>query len=155
MDIIGQISQRKREPLSSDLEIQLGYTLVGVVLNTFSETPIQPTFLSEEPILSSFWTYSQYFISISRIPFPLNQLSLIIKTDQDTLQNISISAAILTPFGTDLSTQQSYFYLIISFVNVNLYTLMLYAVECSNYFASVLRKNYLPKKLLKTTQFHH
>ena len=57
-DIIGKISQRKREPLNSDLEIQLGYTLVGVVLNTFLETPIQPTFLSEEPIFSSLQTYS-------------------------------------------------------------------------------------------------
>ena len=52
-DIIGQISQTEQEPLNSDLEIQLGYTLVGIVLNTFSETPIQPTFPSEEPILSS------------------------------------------------------------------------------------------------------
>ena len=49
-DMIGQISQRKRELLNSDLQIQLGYTLVGVVLNTFLETLIQPTFLSEEPL---------------------------------------------------------------------------------------------------------
>ena len=46
----GKIPQRKREQLSSDLEIQLGYILVGVVLDTFSEAPIQPTFLSEEPL---------------------------------------------------------------------------------------------------------
>ena len=70
---------------------------------------------------------------------------MIIKTDQDTLQNIYVLAAILTPFGTDMSTQQYYFYFIISFVNVNLYTMMLYVVECLNYFASVLQKNYLPK----------
>ena len=42
--------QRKWERLNSDLEIQSGYTLVGVVLDTFLGTPIQPTFLSEEPI---------------------------------------------------------------------------------------------------------
>ena len=71
---------------------------------------------------------------------------MIIKNDQDTLQKIYVSAVILTPFGTDLSTQQSYFHLIISFVNVNLYTLMLYAVECLNYFGSVLRHNYYRKK---------
>ena len=70
---------------------------------------------------------------------------MIIKTNQYTLQNIYVSTVILTPFGTDLSTQQYYFYFIISFVNVNLYTVMLYVVECLNYFASVLRQNYLPK----------
>ena len=64
---------------------------------------------------------------------------MIIKTDQDTLQNIYVSAAILTPFGTDMSTQQSYIQLIIIFVNVNIYTLMLYVDQCLNYFASVLR----------------
>ena len=70
---------------------------------------------------------------------------MIIKNDQDALQKIYVSAIILTPFGTDLSTQQYYFYFIISFVNANLYTVMLYVVQCLNYFASVLRQNYLPK----------
>ena len=73
-DIVGKIYERNQELLDSDLEIQLGYTLVGVVLNTFSVTLIQPTFSSEEPIFSSLRTYSQYFINTSRIPLPLNQL---------------------------------------------------------------------------------
>ena len=50
IDNRGKILQKKWEPLSSDLKIQSGYILVGVVLDTFSETPIQPTFLSEEPL---------------------------------------------------------------------------------------------------------
>ena len=50
VDNRGKIPQRKREQLSSDFEIQSGYILVGLVLDTFSETPIQPTFLSEEPL---------------------------------------------------------------------------------------------------------
>ena len=31
----GKIIQSKREPLSSDIKIQLGFILVGVVLDTF------------------------------------------------------------------------------------------------------------------------
>ena len=50
VDNHGKISQRKREQLRSDLEIQLGYTLVRVVLDTFSEPPTKPTFPSEEPL---------------------------------------------------------------------------------------------------------
>ena len=50
VDNHGKISQRKREQLSSDIEIQLSYILVGVVSDTFLETLIQPAFLSEEPL---------------------------------------------------------------------------------------------------------
>ena len=50
IDNRGQIPQRKQEQLISDIKIHPGYILVGVVLDTFLETPIQPTFVSEEPL---------------------------------------------------------------------------------------------------------
>ena len=104
VDNRGKISQRKREQLNSDLEIQSSYILVGVMLGTFLETPIQPTFLSEEPL----WSYSRHILStfsIPRIHFPQLIHILIIKTDQDTLQNISFSTSLFLYFdsiGTDL-----------------------------------------------------
>ena len=88
VDNRGKISQRKQEQLSSDLEIQSGYILVGVVLETFSEILIHPKFLSEETL--SHLSYIFSVLSVYREPPSCNSTHiLIIKTNQDTLKNIS------------------------------------------------------------------
>ena len=62
--------QRKREQLGSDLETLLGYTLVGVVLNTSQGLQPAHIFLAGSRIGEWFWTYSSYLWVYLESPCP-------------------------------------------------------------------------------------